>query len=146
MRRKFNDDLRRKIVEEIESGSLTLSAASRKYDVPVGALQFWRVKFSQDSSGRNSIVSKAQEKSSLRQKFMLLTLILYVAGVFFTVGYAIFSKSQSAGFYSNVRHLGAGTAMIGFISYALWESPRSLSSLLPLFLRFFYSVFFRGRF
>ena len=44
IRRKFDADFKRKVVEEVESGAISGSAACRKYEISYGVLQSWKDK------------------------------------------------------------------------------------------------------
>jgi len=76
-RRSFPVELKQHIVREIETGALSLSGASRKYEVSATAIIRWREKFRAGClTGKPSATEKALEKEvrELKEKVGDLTM------------------------------------------------------------------------
>ena len=45
IRRKFEVEFKRRLVEQIETGQMTLSAAARQYQISPSVIQRWRTQY-----------------------------------------------------------------------------------------------------
>lgn len=71
-KRQFEIGFKRQVIQEIDSGSITLSAAARKYEVSPGLINLWRDKLS--CGGLTEAPSKRErelEKDLERYKVLL---------------------------------------------------------------------------
>ena len=51
IRRKFEVEFKRRLVEQIETGQMTLSAAARQYQISPSVIQRWRTQVRGESTG-----------------------------------------------------------------------------------------------
>ena len=71
-KRKFDLEFKKQVVQEVESGSLSLSAAGRKHDLSLNLINQWRDKFREGTLiDKPSKREKELEKELARYKVLL---------------------------------------------------------------------------
>jgi len=70
-KRQFEIGFKRQVVQEVESGNITLSAAGRKYEISPGLINQWRDKF-RDGALSNAPSKRERELEKEVERYKVL--------------------------------------------------------------------------